>query len=301
MDIQRSEESHDNEGSENASSQSGNNATSQPSGNQPSMWRPVLIIIVLIILAVAGVYVFGDGFGDTDGESGMTSDSGPVARVAGEPVEREPFEQQLQALQGSTSTQAQQFQSLSETRQQELILSGIINQELLKAAAENAGVSVSDGDVDSRLQQRIEQVGGEEQFQNQLSDNDVSRKEVRDNIRQQLLIQSYVQQASGTTTDQQIQQLYDQYTTQIEQQSGTSSPSVPSLEDVRPRLEASIQQRNQQQLLQQAQENIDVEVLLDGVSYPPTQTGQPTGQQPNQQTGGNGASQTQSQSATSSN
>lgn len=270
MDIRRSGESHnDNDGSGNQQKQGAQQnaqSMSMNQNNQSGGSNPILWVIVLLVLVAGGVYFFGGDFEGIDNTGG----DGPVAQVGGEAIERAPMMEQLTALRESTSSQAQEFQQLSETRQQELVLSGIINQALLRQAAENAGVSVSDQEVDNQLQSQIEQIGGQEEFQNRLEQNDLTEQEVRENLREQLLISGYVTQSAGTTTDQQVQQLYDQYQSQLSQAAGTSSQNIPSLEQLRPQLEAQIQQQAQQQLLQQARNNIAVEVLLDGVSYPPS-------------------------------
>jgi hypothetical protein len=316
MDIRRSGEQSNSNGEENSSNKNTNQQPNQNANQSKSsggIIGPLLTIIVLVILAAGGIYLYGDS-GDTGSEPAV---DGPVARVGGQELEGDQFQEQLSSLREATTTQAQQFQSLSETRQQELVLSNIINQELLRQAAVNAGASVSESQVDSRLQSQIEQIGGESEFENRLSENDITREEVRENLRQQILINTYVQQAA-TTTDQQVQQLYDQYRSQLSQ-TATSSQNIPSLEQLRPQLEASIQQRNQQQLLQQARENISVEVLLDGVSYPPTsqtqtqqapsaqqqpqpqpsgQTGQQPTTQPSNQTETEGGATTESDSQT---
>lgn len=264
MDISRSGQSpdqgDDKEQKKAAQQQASNGASSSSSG----IMGPLFVILALIVIAAAGIYFFSDGSVSDPGSAA----SGPVARVGGEQIEADGFNEQISSLREATTSQAQQFQQLGETRQQELVLSGLINQELLRQAATNAGVSVSDSEVDSRLQSQIEQIGGESEFENRLQQNDLTREEVRENLRQQMLVSAYVEQ-TATSTDEQIQQLYDQYRAQLSQ-AATSSQDVPSLEQLRPRLEASIQQRNQQQLLQQARNNIDVEVLLDGVSYPPS-------------------------------
>lgn len=280
MDIRRSGKSPEQSKEDTGEDTTQQTSSGSSNNNGGGIAGPMLAILVLIVLVIAGIYLFGN-----TGDSGSSA-TGPVATVGGQEIDSQQFNEQLSALRESTSSRAQEFQSLSETRQQELILSGLINQELLRQAAVNAGVSVSDSEVDSRLQSQIEQIGGESEFESRLSQNDLTREEVRENLRQQMLINAYVEQ-TATTTDQQVQQLYNQYRSQLSQ-GATSSQNIPSLEQLRPRLEASIQQQNRQQLLRQARDSIEVEVLLEGVSYPPSsQTQQqpqpsPNVQQPNQ-------------------
>lgn len=284
MDIRRTGESSDqpnkDTGENNAGQEHGGNNGNGGGGS--SIVGPLLTILILVILAVGGIYYFGDMGGSSTGTPSSTS-SGPVATVGGQDINGDQFNQQLTQLREATTSQAQRFQSLSETRQQELILSSLINQELIRQAAGNAGVSVSDSDVDSRLQSQIQQIGGESEFEQRLSDNDLTRQEVRDNLRQQMQITQYISQNVTAPSDSEIQQAYDQLPEQRLQligqalnrnSSGTSTQGTPSLSEVRPVLERQLtaqkQQQARQQLLQQARNSIDVEVLLDGVSYPPT-------------------------------
>lgn len=304
MDIRRTGESSDQPNKDaggNNTEQGQGGSNTKGGGGGSSIVGPLLTILILVILAVGGIYYFGDMGGSSTGTPSSTS-SGPVATVGGQDISGDQFNQQLTQLREATTSQAQQFQSLSETRQQELILSSLINQELIRQAADNAGVSVSSSDVDSRLQSQVQQIGGESEFEQRLSDNDLTREEVRENLRQQMQISQYVSQNVNAPSDSEIQQAYDQLPEQRlrllgqavnRNSSGTSTQGTPSLSDVRPVLERQLtaqkQQQARQQLLQQARNSIDVEVLLDGVSYPPT-TPQSQGQ-PQAQPGANAGSQ----------
>lgn len=294
MDIRRSGESpNQSKGGGEGKKQQTNNTNNSNTG----IVGPMLVIFALIILAVAGIYVFG---GDNDSANSTTTSevSGPVARVGGEPIEAQAFNDQISARrQATTSRSAQQFQSLSETQQRERVLNNLINQELLRQSAVNAGVSVSDSEVDERLESQIEQIGGESEFEQRLSEINMTREEVRDDLRQQMLLTEYVSENVGTTTDEEVQQRYNQlsdqqlqqYSQAINRGSTGTSTGTPSLEDIRPILERQIsvqkQQQGVRQLLQEARNSIDVEVLLDGVSYPPEAQQPQTQPQPQQQPG----------------
>jgi len=275
MDIQRSEKPQTNqpnkEDNTNNTQHSGGSST-----GQSGMLGPILVIVGLIAVALVLVFAFNDG-----GTAPATSESGPAAVVGDTEIERSELQEQLSTLRSGTSTQAQQFQRLDETRQQSLVLSNIINQELLLQAAANAGITVSDQEVDNRLQAQIQQIGSST-FESRLQQSGLTREEVRNNLRDQMIVSNYVSQSGqvGEATDQEVQQLYDQYSSRLSQ-AGTST-NVPSLEELRPQLEASIQQRKQrqaqQQLLQQARQSIDVDVMLEGVSYPPETQSRQQGQ-----------------------
>lgn len=267
MDIRRKDDKR----TENNQTPSGGGAQ-RAQDTSGGMFGTILVVLGLAALVALGLYL-ADGYG------GATSFDGPVAVVNGEEISGDQLSSQLEAFRNSTSTQAQQFNELSETRQQEILLEGIINTELQLQAAEAAGVSVSDDEVENQLQSRIDQIG-QDVFQQRLEDNDVTRQEVKEDLRNQMIIDAHIQQQAGgeiTASDQEVQELYQQYTAQAQQANGTSS--VPSLADLRPQIESAvIQQKRQQiasQILQDARSNAEIEVLLDGVSYPASTSSAP--------------------------
>lgn len=283
MDIRRKDEG---QGGESQPEEKKKQKTQKQGGGSGAMGT-ILIIIILVALVAVGFYLArGDNNG---GESQIQT--GPVATVNGQEISSQRLQEQLDSFRNSTGTQAEQFNNLSDTRQQEILLEGIINTELQLQAAQGAGVTVSDEEVDAELQASIDQIG-EEEFQNRLEQNDITREEVRDDLRDQMIISAYIQQEAGgeiTATDQEVQQLYQQFTAQS-QQAGNQEAEVPSLEQLRPQIEQAVVQQKQQdialQLLSQARQNADIEVMIEGVEYPATSAQQqapsPTGgtQQP---------------------
>lgn len=270
MDIRRKDDKRT-EGNQTPSEDGAQRAPETSGG----MFGTVLVVLGLAALVALGLYL-ADGYGGA-----TTSFDGPVAVVNGEEISGDQLSSQLEAFRNSTSTQAEQFNDLSETRQQEILLEGIINTELQLQSAEASGVSVSDDEIDSQLQSRIDQIG-EDVFEQRLQDNDVTRDEVREDLRNQMIIDAHIQQQAGgeiTASDQEVQELYQQYTAQAQQANGTSSNSVPELADLRPQIESAvIQQKRQQiasQILQDARSDAEIEVLIDGVSYPASTSSTP--------------------------
>lgn len=265
MDIRRS---NDREGSSNrgAQSQAGMSSGQRSRGgsgqqvnNQGSL-GPILLILGLLVVLGIGAYVF---FG-----SGLTSE--PAAVVNGQNVSSQEFQDRLERVEGN-----QQTSSLTATQQRELVLQGLINEVLLAQAAREQGLDVTNQEVDNELQSQIEQIGGEEEFATRLEDNNLTRAEVREDLRRQLLINKYVEQeaqAQLTVSDQEVQTLYQQFTAQA-QANATSGQAIPTMSELRPQLEnLALQQKRQQitnQLLTEASQNAEIEVLLDGVAYPP--------------------------------
>ncbi|MEX2515071.1 MAG: SurA N-terminal domain-containing protein [Candidatus Paceibacterota bacterium] len=263
MDIRRKDE----EQNEQEAPQSKSKPESQSGGG--GAMRTILTVVIVAALVGAGYYF-------SQSEVGSGSDiSGPVAIVNGEEISGDVLSEQLQSLRNANTPQAQQFNNLSDIDQQEVLLEGIINTELQLQAARGAGVTVSDEEVETQLQSSIDQIGRDE-FENRLVQNDVTEEEVREDLRNQLLINAYIEQEAGgeiTATEAEINELYQQYAAQI----GQASPEgqevqTPSLEELRPQIEQAVIQQKRQQiavdLLNQARENAEIEILLEGVSYP---------------------------------
>jgi foldase protein PrsA len=95
---------------------------------------------------------------------------------------------------------------------QQTVLSTLIRREVLTAEAERAGVEVSDQEVNDRLDQVIEDVGGQKQFETELSNRNLTQDEVEGFIRDSLLeeaLRAEVTQASEPT-DQDVQSFYEE-------------------------------------------------------------------------------------------
>jgi|AntRauTorcE11897_2_1112592.scaffolds.fasta_scaffold03595_5 parvulin-like peptidyl-prolyl isomerase len=260
-----------------------NDAQTQPAPNQSGggsgIMGTVLIVLGLIALIALGFYL-----ADKSDKTETFSDS--VAVVNGEEISGEELSRQLESFRSSTSTQAQQFNNLSATRQQEILLEGIINARLQLQVAQAAGVTVSDEAVETQLADRVAQIG-EAEFENRLEANDVTRADVKEDLRNQLIINNYIEQQAGgeiTATEQEVQALYQQYSTQLQQASGTTTAAVPELAQLRPQIEATVVQQKRQQIaseaLAEARASAEIEILLEGVNYPASTSTAPVTSQP---------------------
>lgn len=245
-----------------------------------SFWGVTMGVLILLVLVAGAWYLLP---GDLLSSNNTASFDGPVAVVNGEEIEGETLARQINSLRNSSSTQAQQFNSLSETRQQEILLEGIISNKLQLQAAKAAGATVSDKAVEGELQTQIDRIGQDE-FEQRLEENDTTQEEVKSNLRDQMIISNYVDQQAGgeiTASDAEVQQMYDQYAARLQQSAGTSTNSAPALEELRPQIESAVIQQKRQEiltgLLEKARAEAEVEVLLDGVEYPASTPGAPAG------------------------
>ncbi|HIP87985.1 MAG TPA: hypothetical protein EYH27_06075 [Anaerolineales bacterium] len=122
-----------------------------------------------------------------------TADRPLAARVNGQPVYLVDYERQVARYEAAMissgvdlSTEEGQAQLL-QLRQE--VLTGLIEQVLVEQAAAREGITVSDEEVEAALAQLIEEVGGEEAFQQQLEQNGLTWEEVREGQRATMLYQ----------------------------------------------------------------------------------------------------------------
>jgi hypothetical protein len=76
------------------------------------------------------------------------------------------------------------------------VLSGLIRSEVLAQGAEELGIEVTDTDIQQRRSRLVEQVGGQQAFQDLIRQNNLSQEEIRAQIRE-LVLQSKVRNALG--------------------------------------------------------------------------------------------------------
>ncbi len=127
-----------------------------------------------------------------EGEDGTV-----VAEVNGEQIFIEQYqqeeEQQMQMMmqQGMDPESAEMSEMLEELRPQ--ILDNLVNSLLIEKKVEEEGMTVSEDEVDEEYQMFAEQSGGEEMLEQQLEEAGYTAEELREDISQQLKIQTYME------------------------------------------------------------------------------------------------------------
>ena len=91
---------------------------------------------------------------------------------------------------GLEDPQAQQSLGQDRSEFQRQVLSRLVNREVLRAAADREGVTVSDGDVDAQLQDFAAQAGGEEALEAQAAQNGISPEDLQPFLRDVVLEQA---------------------------------------------------------------------------------------------------------------
>jgi parvulin-like peptidyl-prolyl isomerase len=95
---------------------------------------------------------------------------------------------------------------------QQTVLSRLIRREVLADEADEAGIEVSDEEVQERLDQVIEDVGGQDQFETELSNRNLTQDEVEGFVRDSLIEEALRAEVTADTqaTEDELQEFYEE-------------------------------------------------------------------------------------------
>lgn len=114
----------------------------------------------------------------------------PAAVVDGREIPQATLERQLRLVLADPQFAAQGEQTAQERRDLTRELLGfLIQRSVIRSYAESQGISVSSEELESRLDQIIEQTGGQAAFERELQQRGLTEEEVRANIEQGVLIE----------------------------------------------------------------------------------------------------------------
>lgn len=241
------------------------NATPTNGGGK-NMTLLYVTIAVIILLALGAAYFLMNGGGadslgngtDTE-EQTQQGGTGPVAIVNGEEVPRAEYNARMTQFENVISQQGVQ---IAPEQIQQQTVNSLINNTLLLQAAADAGVSVSDGDVQTEYAAMVERAGGNSAFQTQLQQMGYTEEQLRSQLREELIINAYVETVTDTesitVTDADVTAFYDEL--------AAGNENIPALEEVRPQIEQQLRLQQQQQqvaeIIQQLRAESEIEILI---------------------------------------
>ena len=175
-----------------------------------------------------------------------------VAEVNGEEVTKDEFVQTYES-QFQQLMMQQQSGAGMEVDQDELksqVAEQLVNNELLRQGAADAGIEASDEDVDTTLDEIAQQSGLDsgDEVVSALEQQGIDEKQVREDAASQFAITSYIEKEADVSEPSE-EELKEQYDAMVEQQSqaGGSSEEMPSFDEVKDQLaeQATTQQQNE--------------------------------------------------------
>jgi peptidyl-prolyl cis-trans isomerase SurA len=189
-----------------------------------------------------------------------------VAEVNGEEISKDEFETTYVGQFQQAAMQAQMTgQELDQDQLKGQIAEALIGQELIIQEADNQGFEASEEAVNETLDEIVEQNGLESQddFFAALEEQGVSEDEVMSDLEIQVKVDELIASESGDMepTDEELQELYDAYTAQMEQAQGDEA-EIPSFEEMESQLtqQAIVQKESEvyQTLVEELQADADI-------------------------------------------
>jgi len=192
----------------------------------------------------------------------LPEDAVSVAIVNGEHISKDAYSTRLSQLSSQYQAQGIDVSSAENSALiEEQVVNNLIDEVLLQQAAKTDGFSVGNEDVENEFNSVAEQFGGIDAFQKTLSEQSISEDTVRNDLRNQILMQQYLETQVDfnaiTVTDEAVQETYDAFAAQ--------SPEAPEFETVKDAIrEQLVQQALQEKInafLDQLRAQSDVVVL----------------------------------------
>ena len=139
-----------------------------------------------------------------------TSERPLAAVVDGQPIFLADYQEEAARFEAAMAEQGFDLESedgkarLAQMRRQ--VLDSMIEQVLIKQAAVQEGVAISEEELERVIQESIEEGGGQASFEEWLRSSDLIYEDFREEIRFQLLAQAIFEQATGSvpTTGEQV-------------------------------------------------------------------------------------------------
>jgi len=223
-----------------------------------------LIIILLIVLVIgAGLwYVLS-----SDKGADLDLENGTAAIVNGEKIANKDLQTQITQ---TKQMYPEQDLNLEQEKQLEAqILDQMIGSILLKQEAKKQDIAVDQEEINSQMSQMIQNLGGEEAFNEQLQSAGLTEKQLRERMKEQVLVQKYIDseipQQELEVTDEEIKTYFNQIMAQ--QGEGSELPSFEEMEESqKEQLRSQLKQQKQslgvQQLIEQLKQEAEITTSL---------------------------------------
>ena len=174
-----------------------------------------------------------------------------VATVNGTEITKDDFVQTYQSQYQQMAMQQQSGgQAPDEKQLKTQVAEQLVNNELLRQGAEDAGIKATDKDIDTTLDEIAKQsgLGSGDEVVSALEQQGISAEQVRQDAASQFAITTYIEQEADIA-EPSDEELKAQYDAMVEQQSaaGGSAEEVPSFEEMKDQLaqQATMQQQNE--------------------------------------------------------
>ncbi|MBH0229491.1 SurA N-terminal domain-containing protein [Halobacillus yeomjeoni] len=194
----------------------------------------------------------------TEEQASESKAEGPVAVVNGEEIPREDFNTRMERMKEQYSQMGMDMEG-KEDQLKKSIVDQMIGSELLIQSAEDAGIEVTDEELQKKYEEFTKRFENDEQLQKALKDNGTTEEEVKQQLKMQIKVDEYI--ADNTEIEVSEKELKQQYEAMKKQKE-----DVKSFEEMKPLLKQQLQSQKEQQavgkLVKELREEADVEVKI---------------------------------------
>jgi len=216
-------------------------------------WGGYLAAVAVVIIIIGGVLYLleKEGRSSTQIFSGILAKQEAnkvVASVNGNEILNS--ELQTSIAQFTQAAEAQGVDTTTPEVQADIktqSLDVLVNTELLKQAAAERGIEITDEVANERLEAIKAEIGGEAVLAEKMAELGIDDAKLKQDIRDELMIQQLLDakfaEANIEVTDAEIQSVYDG--------AGGTEAGLPALEEVRSQVESQIRSSKQQDIINQ--------------------------------------------------
>ncbi len=225
------------------------------------------VVLAILIIGAGLIFVLEkDGRISTGLFSGIINNmesSKPVATVNDSPILKKDFDSSVSQLLDIQATQGADVSDPLVVEQIEAqAIETLVNAELLRQAAIDEGIEVSQEQIDTRFNEISEGLGGADALAARMAEFNVTEESLRRDIENEFLIQGLfevkIPSDNINVTEEEIAALYEQV--------GGSEAGLPPLEEVSAQIEQQITLTKEQEIITEyigtLREEAEVEILL---------------------------------------
>ncbi|MHB0978092.1 MAG: SurA N-terminal domain-containing protein [Minisyncoccota bacterium] len=213
------------------------------------MNKNVIISVLVVIVLVAAGYLLLNRKTDTVKPVEQKTDA--VATVNGVAIPKAAFDAQLATALTNVKAQGVDVTDAAKLAQiKTQVLDDLIGNELINQGVAKAGIQVTPAEVETQYQAILKQAGSAEALAAELTKNNLTEAQFRENISKQLAVQAYLLQnidvKSITVSDAEIAQFYADYS---KAQKDAGQKTVPALKELSEQIKQQITTNKQQTLI----------------------------------------------------
>lgn len=208
-----------------------------------------LVIAALLIVGAGAYYVYSQYFADP-----------VVATVNGKKIHQSEFDESHKLIEDNAAQQGLDIADATTAQEiKDQAMEVLVSNALLVSAAQSAGISYADDEVQQKYDELVTQFGDEAALKTRMEELELTEKKLRANIAERLLTDAYIESVTDIETlsvsDEEIQEFLTSLDLDV--------ASLPPMEEIRPQIEAQILAQKQQQIVTDLIEKLRGEATID--------------------------------------